>query len=335
MTRQDWWAAIEGGDKLAKSLSDISARIKKLIEQFDADFGISDILIKPDGSEIFVNNGDWADYDIRGFLAELKKLPGVKTVDAEAEYVPSHCDDWVKAAMQSPEAVYYTDVKKAYSQDYLRRITNLMQLTKGPGNLPSGPGQLQSLLAGTALLGAGGYLGGKALSYVLPEGYGDSLPTTGLVLGGALGAAAPIGIGISNLKRGRPFLDNTLYNNFKAASSFGRDLPDVPPAFHAPTALRLLENDPYLKRQMSAQTAGSLAGAIAVAQQQASSPFLTTADMGRVAIGLGSGYAQGTLVGNILNTVFGIPQEAQTILRQTGAAAGALNAATPLLFGNY
>lgn len=105
-------------------------------------------------------------------------------------------------------------VKVAYSQA-LRRAGELLNFFPGqlPGGIPNAPSPVASMLT-TGLIGAGlGWGTGKLLGGLLPEGYGYNLGRTGLILGGALGAAPGAAWGLTNKSIGKDFNDNSLLNS--------------------------------------------------------------------------------------------------------------------------
>jgi len=62
--------------------------------------------------------------------------------------------------------------------------------------------------------------------------------------------------------------------------------------------------------------------------------FVTPSDIGRMAAGMGSGYASGVVVGKALGALLGMPEEAQDRLKSTGMWAGIVANAIPIIFGN-
>ena len=61
--------------------------------------------------------------------------------------------------------------------------------------------------------------------------------------------------------------------------------------------------------------------------------LVSPADIGRVAVGMGSGYASGLLVGKTLGALAGLRPESQKKLQQAGTWAGLLTNLVPLAFG--
>lgn len=103
-------------------------------------------------------------------------------------------------------------IKVAYSPT-VRRLGEYLNFFPGnyPGDVPNHPSPVAAMLT-SGLLGAGlGYGTGALLGHLLPEGYGDNLGRTGLVLGGALGATPGALWGLTNkFGLGRRFNDPIL-----------------------------------------------------------------------------------------------------------------------------
>lgn len=102
-------------------------------------------------------------------------------------------------------------VKIAHSQA-LHRLGELLNFFPGQYSegIPNHPSPLAAMLT-SGLVGAGlGYGGGKLLGALAPRGYGGNLGRTGMLLGGALGAAPGLAWGGTNKLIGRPFNDTVL-----------------------------------------------------------------------------------------------------------------------------
>jgi hypothetical protein len=162
-------------------------------------------------------------------------------------------------------------VKVAYSPT-LRRAGELLNFFPGqyPGDIPNHPSPIAAMLT-SGLLGAGlGYGGGKLLSHILPDKFGDKLGRTGMILGGALGATPGALWGVNNRAIGRPFNDPTVLNvhpgqealNYHDAINGANMVPrDRSPNGYAPLGhlieqahlgIRELNENPRLKRAVDA-----------------------------------------------------------------------------------
>lgn len=142
----------------------------------------------------------------------------------------------VRAVPISPEEISASDsslVKVGYSQA-LRSLGESLNFFPGhyPGGIPNHPSPLAAMLT-SGLAGAGlGWGAGKLFEKILPEGYGNRLSRTGMILGGGLGAGLGGMWGVSNAARGRPFNDNTLFQGpvDPVAPAFSRGIENIPAA---------------------------------------------------------------------------------------------------------
>ena len=105
-------------------------------------------------------------------------------------------------------------VKVAYSPT-LRRAGELLNFFPGqlPGGIPNFPSPVAAMLT-TGLVGAGlGWGAGKLIGKLLPNGYGDNLGRTGMLLGGLLGVTPGAIWAGTNKSLGKGFNDNSLLNH--------------------------------------------------------------------------------------------------------------------------
>lgn len=221
----------------------------------------------------------------------------------------------------------------------------------------------------SGLVGAGlGYGGGMLAEQMLPEEWErKKLRRTMAILGG-LGLAAPAaawaGVNAANDKSvldGWPLDTGHVENRapdpprhydpiFSPENSpvakFTRKLAA---AFESETGVsseplinvnafnQTIWGDPRVTHRMSPvlQAAGSglVTGAATLAGSGRPATFITPWDVGRMAAGMGSGYASGELVGRALGILTGMPQSTQDRLKQTGMWAGVVNTMLPLAFG--
>ncbi len=102
-------------------------------------------------------------------------------------------------------------IKVAYSPT-LRSLGEYLNFFPGhlPGGVPNAPSPLAALLT-TALVGGGlGYVGGRALGAVLPEGYGKKLPRSGALAGLTAGSLLAAPWVAANLEQGKSLTDGSL-----------------------------------------------------------------------------------------------------------------------------
>lgn len=102
-------------------------------------------------------------------------------------------------------------VKVAYSPT-LRRAGEYLNFFPGsyPGGIPNAPSPLAALLT-TALVGGGlGYVGGRAVRAVLPDGVGKKLPRSGALAGMTAGSLLAAPWVAANLQQGKSLTDGSL-----------------------------------------------------------------------------------------------------------------------------
>ena len=82
-----------------------------------------------------------------------------------------------------------------------------------------------------------------------------------------------------------------------------------------------------------AAASGLLMAASHLASNGQGSNLVSPLDVGRIAVGMGSGYVSGALVGKALGVLTGLPQPQQDLLKNTGMYAGIISTMIPKLFG--
>jgi hypothetical protein len=92
---------------------------------------------------------------------------------------------------------------------------------------------------------------------------------------------------------------------------------------------RVVIGDPVTPMPLRATTIGLVQSA---SLARDNSPFVSPADIARIALGAGSGYASGVIVGRTLGVLAGLNPQTQQTLQQTGAWAGVLKNVVPLAF---
>lgn len=109
------------------------------------------------------------------------------------------------------------------------------------------------------------------------------------------------------------------------------------PGFNVNAFNQTVWQDARVADQISPPAQAALTGAVTAAAVNPytgrMSPIVTPADMGRLAVGMGSGYVAGSLVGKALGFLMGMPPAAQDRLKNTGIWAGVAKAMLPVLFG--
>ena len=94
---------------------------------------------------------------------------------------------------------------------------------------------------------------------------------------------------------------------------------------------RVVWEDPFTPTPYKGSVSGILEGAAQVAGD--SSPMVYPTDVGRLAIGMGSGYVSGMIVGKVLAGLANITPTAQKTLQRAGTWAGFIKNVVPMMFG--
>jgi hypothetical protein len=275
--------------------------------------------------------------EVMAKLAGVAELAAIETVDPEQGWVP------VKTA-------------ELLVEDLARPALHAWQLLPNAVNRPlGGPTPLASLLAG-GLLGAGlGYGGGWLAEKVIGDDVlrPGRLRRTAAILGGLAGAlpgAAVGALGQSVSGRGlKSWVEpNLLFEKKEAKLAAPPELDGVEPAWHPflKQALneagglfmpdipvdefnRTIWQDPRTPLPVRAGASGLLQGAAAY---QGGADLISPADIGRLAVGMGSGWLSGRLVGRTLGLLAGLRPETQDRLQQAGMWAGLLTNVVPLAY---
>lgn len=229
-----------------------------------------------------------------------------------------------------------------------------------PGGIPNHPGIVSSMLT-TGLVGAGlGYGAGALAENLLPNTWqrGRLRKTMGLV--GGLAGMAPGGIlGAANLGQGKPFGDTGVlgFGGKPAGDQYYAVVQRWTDSWTARikasgdtfgSYAQRQEKHPYdidvdaLGRTLwetgaDPSTMGMTMGVLSAASQMpggegAEPGFVTPAQVGRLALGMGAGYLSGALVGSALGLLTGLPASAQDKLKEVGAYTGLVKTLIPQLF---
>lgn len=225
----------------------------------------------------------------------------------------------------------------------IREAAELAQIY--PGNIPgTSMANMPGPLASAALLGSlgagAGYVGSKAFNWLRGSNKRDSarLARTSALMGGMLGLAPAAGMALMNLGGGKPMLGSSSWMFDKPASEnepvYAKSASVIP----VDTFQEMIWNDADITHRLPTSIIGASSALIEGAQRTGTGrnsglPFVTPVDVARMAVGLGSGYASGILVGKALGGLFGVSDQSQKILRQSGAAAGLLRSVVPLAYG--
>jgi hypothetical protein len=210
--------------------------------------------------------------------------------------------------------------------DYLGRLLGLWQ-----GNIlgiPNKPGPLGSLMVLAPLGAALGY-GGANLANLLTGGNAFTHPVNAAIMGGLAGSAPAGLLAAYNYAAKHPMTDSALNFSMTKESSFSYIPVDK--------FKEVVYGDPNVASSLSRRTQAAAVGLVESAnhlpgRRYNDFPIVTPNDIARVAVGMGSGYASGLLVGKALGGLFGVSDNAQQILRRSGAAAGIIRSMVPLVY---
>lgn len=251
-------------------------------------------------------------------------------------------DGYVAAIDGSQQVVHYLyKTAEIISEDETsipRLLGGLAHLWRSPELERAGinlkPSSLGQLLVLGSLGALAGYGTGKVIDRFSPQ---DSYKASRVGAGiGALIGATPglVGAGL-NLSAGWPAMTESFYSQKEA--SFGDDFFKVygnQPNWAinlAQSQQELWQND-KIPITLKAYTSGLLNAAATLPGKRTSTNIVTPIDIARVAVGLGTGVASATLVGNAMGALFGTNQKVKDMLKTTGAAIGVLRSIVPVAY---
>lgn len=99
---------------------------------------------------------------------------------------------------------------------------------------------------------------------------------------------------------------------------------------------RVIWGDPRVANELTSQTKALASGVVTAASALGGrrSSIVTPADVAHIAVGMGSGWLSGSLLGHGLGTLMGMPKTTQETLKNTGMWAGAVHAFVNNAFGS-
>lgn len=106
-------------------------------------------------------------------------------------------------------------------------------------------------------------------------------------------------------------------------------------AFNPDHFASIVNQDPFVSGALDPREKAMATGLVYGAQNlpgRSTSPLVTPVDIARMAVGMGSGYASGSLVGRTLGALMGLPEPAQQQIIRSGTFAGAIRGIVPRLF---
>lgn len=235
----------------------------------------------------------------------------------------------------------------------IERLGAIAQLWSGKNvGIPNSPSALATALT-LGILGSGvgygiGTLSGGAIDLATKAGI--MAPGTvdkrkirrTLTLGGAaLGPLAGALHAAGNYRAGKPLLTGAFLNDRHPLDNplVKQSMYNTSGAvFDADTFARLINEDPTVRKGLDPRERAMATGLVMGAKYlpgRPNSSLVSPVDIGRMAVGMGSGYASGALVGRMLGSLMGLSQPAQDRIIQGGMFAGAVKNMLPLAFPGY
>jgi hypothetical protein len=277
------------------------------------------------------------------------KVPGVSEViaaDGPEMQPPKDGGPWV---MLKASAVEVRDLVRPFATAYGLVPGKILGADSSP---------LVNTLAGAALTGATGYGLGWLGEHVLPDKYfekGKLRRTLGL-LGAGVGAIPGVLQAVDNTVQGRnpvapwpppspttdvdPVLTKAnaalaeLFDDDKAAEDDGPQAEagalDHAPVIERDHFNRVLWSDPMTPVPDRAAAVGLVEAA---GLARGDSPLISPYDVARIAVGAGSGYVSGLIVGRTLGALAGLRPETQESLQRAGTWAGIIKGIVPAVLG--
>ena len=231
----------------------------------------------------------------------------------------------------------------AFTRDKCGSLAETIQGLGGWNDKFIPPSPLAALLATSALGGAAGYGGGAVVSAFLPDTWDKKrLRRNAALAGAAIGAAPGALETFKSVLIGQPVLDGSHMphpvRDAQKAAAFGDDSKTPFGNMATPYSTGpIIDAESFKKTvwrrpELNLPEKKMFSGAMSASQAIAGSPWITPMDVGRLAAGMGSGYASGLVVGKTLGYLTGMPKPMQDRITQTGMFAGVVKAALPLLF---
>jgi hypothetical protein len=338
--------------EFVKKGSTIFARLQAAMKNLPSPQpGYGHVWLNPRTQAVYFTLGDSDERKMYDDWKKGLKVKGVVSVDGEAETTPSkESGPWLR-------------IKAASLPDIFGPLAQAGGWKGAPTTWLGGPTPLSAMIASGALGAGAGYGAGWLAEHVLPEKYlqRGRLRKNLAMMGGLFGAAPGFWAGTDNLRHGASLMDpfgSTGPGWDKDARDL-RHLNNMLDVFVCPDDLtyhemnklaeaiegaggssvyvkaiekdrfnRALWNDPFTPDYLKGMASGIVEGASEIAN----SPVVSPMDVGRLAVGMGSGLASGLLVGKVLAGLAGISPEAQEGLQRAGIWSGAIRATVPMLY---
>jgi hypothetical protein len=187
----------------------------------------------------------------------------------------------------------------------------------------------------TGIAGAGlGYGAASATAPLLGEEWDKKgWKRRGLLYGALLGAAPGALEMLKSVVLNRSVLDGSHMQAKHSDFGIPTQRWHSGPIISGEELMKTVWTNPGVSNRLSPHEQSLITGVVGSTQQIAGSSYITPHDVGRLAVGMGVGYLQGTVAGKIIGALTGLPPSAQKTLANTGMYAGALKSTLPILFG--
>jgi hypothetical protein len=221
----------------------------------------------------------------------------------------------------------------------LDRLGVISQFWDGEiAGIPNRPGPLSSMLVLGSLGAATGNIAGRIAGRTNMFDR-KRAKRMGTLIGGGLGLLPGLGYAYMNYAAGKPPLSGDVLNmprlegiktSYVDPLMFSR--PDLIPVERMQ---QMIWEDPRVAGRLPVSVAAAASALVEGASRQRprAFPYVTPTEIARMAMGMGAGYTGGMLAGKALGALFGVSDQSQQVLRETGAAAGVIRSFIPLAFG--
>ncbi len=352
-----WQTVPEQSVLFAKLAADTYYYVRKnLVNLPKTEDGFGKIWYNPDSETLFFNVGRVIDFNkVASWKNVLHHAPNVDHLEFDWYGEPDELEPWIPFNRFNLKQVFNKcaedEVVNNGTQPF-KAIGQAAGFTPGPvTNLMGGPSPMSATIAG-GLLGAGvGYGSGWLLEKLLPERFEKDKARKRFAAIGGLGGAIPgAWWGTANYRNNEPLTGdlfkksefnedsvlptecielNEAFN--KAADWFGAKQEGAfEPVIHTNAFNQILWNpeDKFTPPELRA----AAGGLVMSAGQSRGSPWVSPLDVAHIAIGAGSGWASGMLVGKTLGALAGLNVDTQKKLQEVGLWGGVLRNTIPLAF---
>jgi len=346
------WRLVPGEvERRVKEAAPAAAAIRRAAAKLPGSSGYGQIFYHPKRRTAWVVLGDGDEQDLHdAYRAALESVPDVSEVRTEAEGFPPKDErergEWIRVK----RGVTLSDIAIP-----IRRALGHAALPIG--ELPRWPSPLAATLVGSAVGGGLGYGAGTLVERLMPDTWKrDRLRRTLAVLGAAgLGLPGLVYYGM-NRAEGKGWLDPGTWSRVRGDSpiqrsgattiaaqhtKIGEEFPPLSAgAFFSPhievdSFNNVVWRDSRTPPPIQAATTGLVtAASLQRGDFGARSPLVSPADIANIAVGAGSGYLSGAVVGRALGALAGLPNSAQKRLQDVGLWSGVLVRVVPMAFGN-